>query len=99
MGAESENFKDGVEVARRIVTHPLCESRWNRGHFSVKKWESEKHKSWDILAKGVVGPCYHGRLFARKSGQVGSMWLGSGFSWIMMRRWSRCTGCMARWKI
>ena len=39
----------------RIVTHPLCESRWNRGHFSVKKWESEKHKSWDILAKGVVG--------------------------------------------
>ena len=30
---------------RGIVAHPLSESQWNRGHFSVTKWESEKHKS------------------------------------------------------
>ena len=27
---------------RGIVTHPLSDSQMNRGHFSVKKWESEK---------------------------------------------------------
>ena len=25
---------------------PLIESQWNRGYFSMIKWESEKHKSW-----------------------------------------------------
>ena len=30
---------------RGVVEHPLSESHWNRGHFSMKKWESEKHKS------------------------------------------------------
>ena len=30
---------------RGIVTHCLSESQWNRGHFRMKKWESEKHKS------------------------------------------------------
>ena len=29
---------------RGIVTHPLSESQWNKGHFSMKK-KSEKHKS------------------------------------------------------
>ena len=24
----------------------------NRGHFSLTKWESEKHKSWDMPAEG-----------------------------------------------
>ena len=28
-----------------IVTHPPSGSQWNRGHFSMKKWESEKHKN------------------------------------------------------
>ena len=27
---------------RGIVTHPLSESQWNRSHFSMKKWESER---------------------------------------------------------
>ena len=31
-----------------IVTHPLSESQRSRGHFSMIKWESEKHKSCGI---------------------------------------------------
>ena len=30
---------------RGVVTHALSESQWNMGHFSLKMWESEKHKS------------------------------------------------------
>ena len=29
---------------RGTVAHPLSQSQWNRGHFSMKKWESEKQK-------------------------------------------------------
>ena len=29
-----------------IATHPLSESKWVVSHFSVRKWESDKHKSW-----------------------------------------------------
>ena len=37
---------------RGIVAHPLSESQWNRGHFSVTKWESEKHRSWNMQVEG-----------------------------------------------
>ena len=40
---------------RSVVTHPLRKSQWNRSHFSVKKWESEKHKSWGRPAEGFHG--------------------------------------------
>ena len=40
---------------RGIVTYALSESRWNRGHYSMKKWESEKHKSWCMPARGFKG--------------------------------------------
>ena len=40
---------------RGIVTHPRNESQWNRGHFSMKKWESEKHKGWGLPAEGFKG--------------------------------------------
>ena len=40
---------------RGIVEHPLSESQWNRGHFSMRKWESEKHKSWGWPAEGFKG--------------------------------------------
>ena len=33
---------------QRGVTHPPSESHWNRGHFSMRKWKSEKHKIWGI---------------------------------------------------
>ena len=32
--------------------HLLSESQWNRGQFSMRKWESEKHKSWSTPAEG-----------------------------------------------
>ena len=35
---------------RGIVEHLLSGSEWNREHFSVRKWESEKHKSWFMPA-------------------------------------------------
>ena len=31
---------------RGTVAHLLSESQWNKGHFSVAKCESEKHRSW-----------------------------------------------------
>ena len=37
---------------RGIVPHPLSESPWNRGHFNMKKLESEKHKNWGVPAEG-----------------------------------------------
>ena len=40
---------------RGIVTHPLSENQWDSGHFSMKKWESEKHKSCGLPAEGFKG--------------------------------------------
>ena len=37
------------EVRREI---PLSGSKWKRGHFSVREWESEKHQSWGLPAEG-----------------------------------------------
>ena len=37
---------------RGSVEHPLSGSQWNRGHFRMKKWVSEKHKSWGVSAEG-----------------------------------------------
>ena len=33
----------------------LSESQWNRCHFRMAKWESEKHKSWGMPAEGFKG--------------------------------------------
>ena len=55
MGAEGENFKGGVEVAKGIVAHPLSESQSNRGLFRMKMWESEKHVSWGMQVEGLQG--------------------------------------------
>ena len=40
---------------RGVVVHPLSESQWNRGHFSMKKWESEKPRSWGMPGEGSRG--------------------------------------------
>ena len=37
---------------RGITTHPLSESQWTKSHLIVRKWESEKHNSWCIPARG-----------------------------------------------
>ena len=61
---------------RGIVAHPLSESHWNRGHSSMKKWESEKHKGWSMPAGRLQRPRGHRWLFAREGWKVVSMWLG-----------------------
>ena len=38
-----------------IVTHPLGQSQWKRGRFSIEKWESEKHKNWGMPVEGFKG--------------------------------------------
>ena len=48
-----------------------------QGQFSLKKWESEKHKSWSLPAEGFKGPRRHGRLSSGYCRKVGSMWLVS----------------------
>ena len=40
---------------RGIVEHPFSGSQWNRDHFNMTKWESEKHKSWGLPAEGFRG--------------------------------------------
>ena len=44
---------------RGMVAPPLCESKWCRGHCSLKKWESEKHKSWEHDSRRFQSPCRH----------------------------------------
>ena len=49
------NVKERVEVAKRYRR----ESQWNRGHFRMKEWESEKHKNWS-MPEGFKGSRWHG---------------------------------------
>ena len=48
---KARTSKEEWKWQRGNVTHPLSESQWNRGHFSIQKWESEKHKSWCMPAE------------------------------------------------
>ena len=64
---------------RGIVTHPLSESQWSRGHFSIKKWECENHKSWGMPAEAFKGHvATDGWLSSVYSWKVGSNWLVGG---------------------
>ena len=56
----------------RIVTHPLSGSQWNRGHFCMKKWESEKHICWGACGWFVVQLDYGDELGPLR-GMFGSM--------------------------
>ena len=64
---------------RGIVEYPLSGSQWNRGHFSMRKWESEKHKSWGIPAEGLKG---HVAIDGSLLGNDGK-WRGCG--WAVVR--------------
>ena len=52
---KARTSKEEWKWQRCIVSHPLCDSQWNRGHYSMTKWKSEKHKSWSIPAEGFKG--------------------------------------------
>ena len=77
-----------------IVMHPLSESQCNRGHFSMKKIGSprstrigayQQKASWAMLPRTAL--CWEERASGER---VVGLWC----SWIMMRRWSPCTGCL-----
>ena len=72
VGAKSENFKEGVEVAEEVLSRILSvKANGTEGHFSMKKWESEKHRKLGSCEQKAsrwrTAPCY--------SWQVESMWL------------------------
>ena len=67
---------------RGIVTHPLCESQWNLGHFSMKQWESEKHRSWGMPAEGNKGHVATGGSLLGAAGKWGAV-VGRWCKWIL----------------
>ena len=71
---------------RGIVTHPLSESQWNRGHISMNKWESEKHKRGGMPAEGFKG---HVATDGSLMGAAGK-WehVVGGCNWIMVMNWA-----------
>ena len=78
---------------RGIVEHPLSESQWNRGHFSMRKWESEAQKLGKTSRRfqGLTAPCW-------ETLAGGEHVVGRWRRWIMMMNWGPCVGCMARWR-
>ena len=80
-----------------IVAHPFSESRLKRGHFSMTKWESEKHKSWGMPAEGFGG---HVATDGSLPGIAGK-WGACGWSMVQLDydgNWSHCMVRMARWR-
>ena len=72
------NFK-GVEVAERYC-YFVSESQWKRDHFSMRKWESEKHKSWSMPAEEFKG---HVAIDGSLLGTTGK-WGACGWSLVQM---------------
>ena len=72
---------------RVIVEHPLSGSQWNMGHFSKRKWESEKHRSWSMPAEGFKGHVATDGSLLGNAGKWEPL-VGQWYSWTMMKRWS-----------
>ena len=43
------DIKERLEVVER---HPLSQDQWKKRNLTVRRWESEKHKSWVIPVEG-----------------------------------------------
>ena len=79
---------------RGIVAHPLSESQWNRGHLTMTKWESEKHKSWSMPVEDHVTT--DGSL----QGRTGK-WRGCGWAVVQLdydEEIGHILGCTAQWR-
>ena len=77
--------------------HPLSESQWNRGLFSMRKRESEKHKSWGMPAEGCKGHVPTDGSMLENAGK----WGACGWAVVqldLMKRWGRCMVCMSLWR-
>ena len=94
--AKSKKRRERKKWQRGTVAHPLSERQWKRGHFSVTKWESKKHRSWEMPV-ALQGPCGHRRLLVSKKVESGELVAGPWCSLIMMKKWDGCVGCMAQW--
>ena len=95
---KAETSKKEWKWQRGLVTHPLNESQRNRGHFSMIKWESEKHKK--------VGVCQQKASMAMLP-LTALFWVplasgvhvvGQWCSWIMMKNWGPCMECTVQWR-
>ena len=72
---KARNSKKEWNWQREVVTPPLSESQWNRGHFSMKKWE---HKNWCMPAEGFKGHVATDGSLLGIAGKWEVMWLVSG---------------------
>ena len=50
--AKGENVKERMEMAKRYSRAPSQRKPMEQGLFSMRKWESEKHKSWGFPTEG-----------------------------------------------
>ena len=57
---------------RGTVEHLLSGSQWNMEHFSMRKWKSEKHKSWSMPAEGFKGHVATDGSLSGKTGKWGA---------------------------
>ena len=80
---------------RGIVEHPLSGNQWNKGHFSMRKWDSEKYKSWGMPAEGSKG---HVATDGSSLGNDGKRraCVGQWYRWTAMKRWNHRMTCMAQ---
>ena len=76
-----------------IVAHPLSESQWNRGHFSMKKM-SEKHQGWCMPAGDFKGHVATDGSFLGKAGK----WRACGLQLDFDEEMGPCMGCTAQWR-
>ena len=82
---------------RSIVVHPLSECQWNWGHFSMRKWESVKHKSWGMPEEGFKGHVATDGSLLCTAGK----WGPCGWSVVQLdydEKMGFCMGCTARWR-
>ena len=77
-GTMGRNLKERSEVARRNHIVPCDEGQWKKSHLTVRRWESEKDKSWDMPVEGFLVSCRHRRLSVQSVRQVERVWTVSG---------------------
>ena len=89
-GAKCQKFKKEWKWQGGIVAHPLSD-------FSVTKWKSEKHKSWNMPAEGSRATLQRTALSWVQL-ESGEHVVGQWCSWTAMKNWCPCMGCTAGWE-
>ena len=101
--AESGNKKARISTKewkwqRGIVTHPLSESQWNTGHFSVEEWEADNCNSC-----GPPAEVFQGHVATNGSLRgVAGKWRACGWSVVQQDNDGELGplhGCMVQWML